>query len=207
MAYPLDSHSAAWALEEMVLHHLRTPATRASGPASFSSAGRFTCTTDDLDTCLESAARARRCARLVGISRRSTAGSRARTKTSAAHAERSLAHATASRYRPRERCDLLILRNAAHRRLAMVVPQLLRCPVLDRFSFWSSLRIMLRWQVGIDSVHRQRTLLKTAKACGTHLLGIASRKPRRSEGCATRPRDNWRGWKMELARTVRNHLR
>jgi hypothetical protein len=39
----------------------------------------------------------------------------------------------------------------------------------------------------IDNLHRKRTLLKTAKGSGTHLLGIASRKPRRSEGCATRP--------------------
>jgi hypothetical protein len=132
MAYPLDSHSAAWALEEMVLHCLRTRATRTSGAASFSSAGRFTCTADDLDTCLEGAGRARRRARLVGISRRSTGGGRARTKTSAPYAERSLAQSTAGRHRPRERYNLLILRNAAHRRLAMVVPQLLRCQVLDR---------------------------------------------------------------------------
>ena len=148
MAYPLDSYAAARAFEEMALHCLRTPAAPTSESTSLSSAGRFTCTADDLDTCLESAGRARRRARFVGTSRRSTGGSRARTKTSAPPAERSPAQAIASRHRPRERYDLLILRNAAHRRLAMVVPQLSRGQVLDRFSFWSGLRVMLRWQIG-----------------------------------------------------------
>ena len=35
---------------------------------------------------------------------------------------------------------------------------------------------MLQWANRIDDVHRQRTLLKTAKGCGTYFLGVASMK-------------------------------
>jgi len=44
---------------------------------------------------------------------------------------------------------------------------------------------MLQWANRIDDVHRQRTLLKTAKGCGTHLLGVASMKINSRKACGT----------------------
>lgn len=34
-------------------------------------------------------------------------------------------------------------------------------------------------------MHRQRTLLKTAKECGTHSLGVANKNNQEQRGCVT----------------------
>jgi len=48
---------------------------------------------------------------------------------------------------------------------------------------------MLQWANRIDDVHRQRTLLKSAKGCGTRFLGVASMKINSRKACGTRHSD------------------